>query len=544
MATKTSVKSAARAAKQEETRARAALTSITKDQAQTIRGVSADSFVNFAHKLGMGADNALTSSRYGFNPISRDRLLLEWIHRGSWLGGIAVDTVADDMTRAGIEYITEIPPDQSEILDRTMTSLNTWFTINDVIRWGRLYGGAIGVVMIDGQDFRTPLRLDTVGRGQYKGLMVLDRWMVEPSLEDLVTDLGPHLGLPKYYRVTQAAPALRGVAVHHSRVAIRHVGIDLPYQQSLTENMWGISVIERMYDRMIAFDSASTGAAQLVHKSYIRTMSVDGLRDVIAAGGKPLDGMTAYVDMMRRFQGIEGITMIDMKDKFEAQSHSSFSGLSDALTQLGQQLSGALQIPLVRLFGQSPGGLGSNGESEMRQYYDHIKQQQMKTLHQGVTLIYKLGARSAGIPLPPNFSIGFKSLWELSDNDKVNLAKTVVDTVSSAHEQGLVSQKVALQELRQASRVSGVFTNITKEMIDQADDTVQPPGGQDLLGSLIGGGDSGAGGGGVAPTHDLPGGQDDGGLNNGTPGSQGQETGMDASPRSRKPLQLPAPRRR
>lgn len=545
MATKTSAKSAARAAKQEEMRARNAITSITKDQAQTIRGVSADSFVNFAHKLGMGADNALTSSRYGFNPISRDRLLLEWIHRGSWLGGIAVDTVADDMTRAGIEYVTEIPPEQSEVLDRTMTSLNTWFTINDVIRWGRLYGGAIGVVMIDGQDFRTPLRLDTVGQGQYKGLMVLDRWMVEPSLEDLVTDLGPHLGLPKYYRVTQAAPALRGVAVHHSRVAIRHVGIDLPYQQSLTENMWGISVIERMYDRMIAFDSASTGAAQLVHKSYIRTMSVDGLRDVISAGGKPLDGMTAYVDMMRRFQGIEGITMIDIKDKFEAQSHTSFSGLSDALTQFGQQLSGALQIPLVRLFGQSPGGLGSNGESEMRQYYDHIKQQQMKTLHQGVTMMYKLGARSAGIPLPPNFSVGFKSLWELSDNDKVNLAKTVVEAVSSAHEQGMVSQKVALQELRQASRVSGVFTNITKEMIDQADDTLQPPGGQDLLGSLIGGGGGDAGGG-APPSQagDLPGAQDDGGMNNGTPGSQGQEKGMDQGPRSRKPIQLAAPRRR
>ena len=82
MATKTSAKSAARAAKQEEMRARNAITSITKDQAQTIRGVSADSFVNFAHKLGMGADNALSSSRYGFNPISRDRLLLEWIHRG------------------------------------------------------------------------------------------------------------------------------------------------------------------------------------------------------------------------------------------------------------------------------------------------------------------------------------------------------------------------------------------------------------------------------------------------------------------------------
>ena len=65
------------------------------------------------------------------------------------------------------------------------------------------------VALIDGQDPREPLRLNTIGPAQYKGMLVLDRWMVEPSLEDLVTDLGPNLGQPKYYRVTASAPALR-----------------------------------------------------------------------------------------------------------------------------------------------------------------------------------------------------------------------------------------------------------------------------------------------------------------------------------------------
>ena len=47
-----------------------------------------DSFINFQHKLGVGADNALSTASYGFNPITRNRNLLEWIHRGSWLGGV------------------------------------------------------------------------------------------------------------------------------------------------------------------------------------------------------------------------------------------------------------------------------------------------------------------------------------------------------------------------------------------------------------------------------------------------------------------------
>jgi hypothetical protein len=205
--------------------------------AATLGATTTDSFVNFAHKLGIGADNALSSSTYGYNPITRNRILLEWIHRGSWLGGVAVDLVADDMTRAGIEFKCEMPPEESGDLDRLAVSLGIWEAINETIKWGRLYGGSIGVMLIDGQDMKTPLRVETVGRGQFKGLLSLDRWMVEPSLEDLCQDFGPHLGLPNYYKVTAASPALKGVTIHHSRLAFRMVGVQLPYQQRLTENL-------------------------------------------------------------------------------------------------------------------------------------------------------------------------------------------------------------------------------------------------------------------------------------------------------------------
>lgn len=470
-----SVKSVAKAALREDAKIRTKLAAPTKDGSPSLAAATNDSFVNFSMKLGVGADNSMSSSAYGFNPITRLKTQLEWIHRGSWLGGLAVDVVADDMTRAGIEYITELDPEQSERMDRKAVGSGTWHQINETIKWGRLYGGCIAVALIDGQDMRTPLRIDTVGPRQYKGLLALDRWMVEPTLEDLVTDFGPNLGMPKYYRVNQAAPALRGAAVHHSRVMVRHVGVSLPYQQRLMENLWGLSVLERLYDRMIAFDSASTGAAQLVYKSYLRTLSVAGLRDIVAAGGAPLTGLTSYVDMMRRFQGIEGITVIDAEDKFEVQTSQAFSGLSDALVQFGQQLSGALQIPLVRLFGQSPAGLNSTGESDLRMYYDHINQLQMSDLHEGVTTIYKLIARSEGFELPHNFQLGFKSLWQLKDEEKANIAKTNADTVNAVLEAGVISPQTALKELRQSSRQTGVFTNVTRRMIDEADDQVAPP---------------------------------------------------------------------
>lgn len=478
---KTSIRAAVRDAKREEanrlktlkqTGTALAASSIGGSQVNGVQ--SFDSFVNFAHKLGVGADNALTSSTYGFNPLTRNRLGLEWIHRGSWLGGVAVDVVADDMTRAGVDFMTEMDPADQEVIEKEAGDLAVWDQLNETIAWSRLYGGAIAVMLVDGQDLKTPLKLETVGPDQFKGLCVLDRWMIEPSLEDLVTEYGPHLGLPRYYKVQSNAPALRGMTIHHSRLACRLVGVRLPYQQAMTENLWGISVLERLYDRLIAFDSASTGAAQLVFKAYLRTLSIPGLREVVAAGGRPLEGLVAYTDMMRRFQGIEGITLIDKEDLFEVQSTSAFSGVDSILTQLGQQVSGALQVPMTRLFGQAPSGLSTDDKSGMRNYYDSIQQQQRRNLG-GVTTIYKLIAASKRIKLPPNFATDFSSLYTLDDQAKSEVAAKVTEAVTKALDAGLISQQVGMKELRQSSRTTGVYTNISAEDIEAADEEVAPP---------------------------------------------------------------------
>jgi len=529
---RTSIKSAVRDAKAADAKLRGRKSFLPGGDGALL-GVSAhtsDSFVNFMQRMGMTADNPMSTSTYGFNPISRNRVMLEWIHRGSWLGGVAIDIVADDMTRAGIDYTTELPPDDQERLDQCITRYAVWNSINETIKWGRLYGGCLNVILIDGQDLRTPLRLDTVGPGQFKGCIALDRWMVEPTLEDLVTEFGPHLGLPKYYRVQTNAPALRGQAIHHSRVAVRHEGIQLPYNQRMTENLWGISVLERLYDRMVAFDSASTGAAQLVYKSFLRTLKIKGLREIIAGNEKAMVGVMQQVEMMRRFQSIEGITMLDAEDEFDIQQTTAITGISDALNQFGQQLSGALQIPLVRLFGQSPAGLNSTGESDLRMFYDHIKQQQQKTLHHGVMMIYKAAAASEGIKLPDNFAVDFASLWEMTETDKATIGKSITDSVTAVYDGGLIGRQTALRELRQSSRVTGIYTNITEEMIEEADDEVQPP----MAELMMGGGPGGPPGADDPDTGNGGGqGEDD------ETGSEGQAKPVGGGPRKRVQIQQP-----
>ena len=218
-----SVKSIARKMLAEETKITTGLARIEKKN-QTLTPGSIlhptrvnDSFQNFAAALGMQTSNLMAQSTYGFNPITRIRTLLEWIHRGSWIGGVAIDIVADDMTKAGVDFKGEIEPDDIEKINEEAVNLGVWNSVNDTIKWSRLYGGALGVLLVEGQNLATPFRVETVGRGQFRGILAMDRWQVEPSLENLVQDWGPHFGLPMYYRVTQDAPALFGQRIHYTR---------------------------------------------------------------------------------------------------------------------------------------------------------------------------------------------------------------------------------------------------------------------------------------------------------------------------------------
>lgn len=438
---------------------------------------TADSFQNFAARVGLGSGNQHDQSTYGFNFTSRDRLKLEAMYRSSWVVGQVVDVVAEDMTREGITLRGMDSPEDVEEINQELDRLEIWDNLSDTIKWSRLYGGAIAVMLIDGQNVSTPLNVNTVGKDQFKGLLVLDRWMVLPDLQDLVTEYGPYYGKPKFYDVIADSVGLCNQRIHYSRV-IRMDGVNLPYWQSIAENLWGQSVIERLEDRLTIFDSATLGAGQLVYKAHLRTYKVKELRKLIGLGGKAYDNLVKQIQQIRMWQSNEGITLMDAEDTFETHQYS-FTGLDSLLLQFGQQIAGATQIPLVRLFGQSPAGLNATGESDLANYYDNINQQQERRMRTPLhTLLAVVSLSVLNKPLPKTFKFDFASLWQIDDEKKASIANSVADAITKVEDSGLISRKTALKELRQSAEVTGVFSHITDEEIDQADNDPPPPRGE------------------------------------------------------------------
>lgn len=455
------------------------MTEVFKDKVHDNR--TTDGFDNFVSKLGLNNANTLSAGTYEFNLITRNRILLEAAYRGSWIVGAIVDSVAEDMTRAGITISTVKGEKNIKKLKNTMSRLRIGQTLCFLEKMSRLYGGAIGVVQIKGQKLDTPINIETIAKDQFQGVVVYDRWQLNPVLTGLI-DSGPEMGLPKFYdivsdpRSTQPDfPTATGqLRVHHSRI-IRRAGIDLPYWQAITEMMWGESYLERLWDRLISFDDATMSAANLINRAALRTVSVDRLREIVAAGGEALNGLVAQFDMMRSMQDNEGVTLLDKEDVF-TQTTYTFAGLSDMMLQFYQQLSGAAQIPLIRLLGQSPAGLNGGGEEDVRMYYDSINAKQESGLRNGWDMLLKVMWRSDfGEDAPDDLEFSFVPLWQLDAIEKANNGKTIAETVIGVFEAGLTKKSSALKDLRQTSAETGLFSNITDQDVADAEEEDENP---------------------------------------------------------------------
>ncbi len=441
--------------------------------------LTTDSFENFASRLGVNNNNALSNGTYEFNLITRNRVILEAAYRGSWLVGAIIDSIADDMTRAGIEFTTNDSEEEIKDFNTYISRKKIWQSLNYLIKWGDLYGGAIAVMQIRGQKLDTPLDPSTVSKDQFQGLVVYDRWQLNPDLQNLIQE-GPDMGLPLFYNIVTSSTAMNAnnqnqsgqIKVHYSR-CIRYTGIDLPYFQAVTEMMWGESVLERLWDRMISFDNATMSSASLIDRANLRTVGIDGLRDIIGAGDAAMNGLLAQFEMIRLMQVNEGLTLLDKEDTMTSTAYS-FAGLSDMMLQFMQQISGASKIPLVRLLGQSPAGLNSTGDADIRMYYDNINAKQEAKLRDPWEMLVKvLWASKFGVPAPKDLDFSFSPLWQMSATDKASIAKSTAETIAGAEEKGLISKPSAMKELRDSAGETGLFSNITDEEITEAE--MEPP---------------------------------------------------------------------
>lgn len=452
---------------------------------QPIRSRALDAFSNVLARLGAGTPNLLEGTEYSLQRMSRDFNTLNALYRESWIVRRIIDVIPADMLKNWITITSGLDPDVEKRLSLTLRRTQLIDKLKRGMQWGRLYGGALGVMLVkhQGYDLSQPLQLDWIMPGDFAGLLIFDRWNgVNPSSE-LIEDISdPDYGYPKYYTVTDPAGG-GSVKIHHSRV-IRFTGNTLPFWEEIAEMQWGASVVESIFDELRKRDNVSWNIAQLTFMANIRVLKMQDLGQLLAATDNESQAeLLRTLEAQNMLLNNMGMQVMDSADGLETHQYT-FGGLADCYQQFIMDISGAAEIPVTRLFGRSPSGLNATGESDLQNYYDMIAEKQESYLRPILNKVLPPFIISTLGSLPDDFDFEFDPVAEPSDKERADLAKCGTDNVVAAYNAGLISQRTALKELKQQSERTGVWTNITDEDIERASDSVEPPG---EMGGMFGG---------------------------------------------------------
>lgn len=452
---------------------------------QPIRSRALDAFSNVLARLGAGTPNLLEGTEYSLQRMSRDFNTLNALYRESWIVRRIIDVIPADMLKNWITITSGLEPDVEKRLSLTLRRTQLIDKLKRGMQWGRLYGGALGVMLVkhQGYDLSQPLQLDWIMPGDFAGLLIFDRWNgVNPSSE-LIEDISdPDYGFPKYYTVTDPAGG-GSVKIHHSRV-VRFTGNTLPFWEEIAEMQWGASVIESIFDELRKRDNVSWNIAQLTFMANIRVLKMQDLGQLLAATDNESQAeLLRTLEAQNMLLNNMGMQVMDAADGLETHQYT-FGGLADCYQQFIMDISGAAEIPVTRLFGRSPSGLNATGESDLQNYYDMIAEKQESYLRPILNKVLPPFIISTLGSLPDDFDFEFDPVAEPTDKERADLAKCGTDNVVAAYNAGLISQRTALKELKQQSERTGVWTNITDEDIERASDTVEPSG---EMGGMFGG---------------------------------------------------------
>ncbi|WP_217368960.1 DUF1073 domain-containing protein [Brevibacillus sp. HB1.4B] len=435
------------------------------------KGLTTDAFQNVLARMGFGTPNLLEGTEYPITRLSQDYQLMNSLYRSHWIVRKIIDTIPEDMTRNWISITTQLPPDEIRKLDKLWRVRRIRQKILQGLKWGRLYGGAAGLIMIEGHEdiLHEPLDYDTIMPGSLKGLMIVDRWSGIYPNPELVDDLDdPEFGLPESYQLTlDEGQTLR---VHHSRI-IRFVGRELPYWEKLAEVYWGASEVEVVFDELKKRDNTSWNIAQLIFLANLRVLKMGDMDQLLAIGDeRSQKELYNTVQAQNWLMSNMGIYMLGKNDGFETHQYS-FSGLNDIYESFMLDVSGSCQIPVTKLFGRAPAGMNATGESDMLNYYEVVQQQQESTLGPIIDKLLPIMCMSEFGAIPDDIDYVFSPIRTPDDKEIAELADKKTKSIIETYNAGLISQKIAMKELKQMSETIGMFSNITDKDIEDADES-------------------------------------------------------------------------
>ena len=387
-------------------------------------GLRADGLQNVLIGMGTGRDKSQYTKTTATVFLAQEEL--ENLY-GEWLPRRIVDIYADQATRKGFKVLfggEGVRAEEVQGIEQVIEDLYILEHLNLAAKNSRLYGGACLLLFIDdGRPAHMPVDKRNIRR--IEDIECLDRWQIAPVInEENLYDYSK----ATYYQIISGdlinQPQL--TYIHRDRI-LRFDGDWLPYRIRQRNYGWGMSSLQTVYDSFKHYWTGLNSAATLLTEFDIFVHKVRGLAAMLAAGKESSIRDRLQVNDMSK-SVYRGYAIDAEKEELEFISRN-FGGIGEILEKLRVDIIGASKIPHTVLFGESPGGLGSTGRSEERDFAKtladyqsvHFKRPMKKLLE--YIMLSKEGPTKG--ELPESWRIAFNPLFELNEREMADVRARV-----------------------------------------------------------------------------------------------------------------------
>ena len=326
--------------------------------------------------------------------------------------------IVEKVPKEGVKKWIELTNTTTEIqvqFKKVFARLRVIKQFKNAWQWARLYGGAgIYINIEDGEDPSIPINFSKAKT--IKSLIVLHRYelMAEPQSVERDID-SPNFGLPNLYRIQNqhnGVPTL----IHHERI-LRFEGAELPQALFIKNGYWHDSILSALKSPVINYSQSHDMLASIIQDFRQKVMKIDQFAQMIAADEDDL--LIKRMEIQDLIKSNFKTDMIDKEDELDIVQ-TSLAGINEALSMINNRLVESSEFPHTVLLGESPkGGLSDKGESQNRDWYDYIAEEQKDVLEEPLhTLIdYLMKVKEGptnGIVLK-DIGFDFMPLWQMSE---------------------------------------------------------------------------------------------------------------------------------
>lgn len=406
---------------------------LQRQKAGAVRPHREDGYVNLLNKYGTSQDN---SEAYQFErePIIPD-MQLTGLYEGNGLFSKIIDTPAEEALKHGFDL--NLKNDEvNAFVEEALDELEWEEKAATAIKWARLYGGALIVMLInDGGGLEQPVNWQNVK--SIDELRVYERAIVQPDYSSLYRqDYGgkgegnrvSKFGQPEFYYVSSVYGSFR---VHESRCLVFRNGV-LPEQTSNSiYRFWGMPEYVRIRRALRETVTAHTDSVKLLERSVQAIYSMKGLATLLTTD----DGenqVLKRLNVIDTARGILNSLVIDADGENYDFKTFQFSGVKDVIDATCNMLSALTNIPQTILFGRSPAGMNATGTSDFESYYNFVEKIQRLMLKRNLRtlldVIFRAGIASGAVEEEPDYKLEFNPLWSLSDTEQATVDQTKAQT--------------------------------------------------------------------------------------------------------------------